>query len=111
MANPSQRACHSTVGVSGSQAGEPKLLERLGWALEQHRFGTHRFPRCTQSPCRIPYTQQGRTGGLWRSAGVMGLVAQTTNLLQAAGKLYDEMAADALLLLTETDLDWEAVRA
>jgi DNA integrity scanning protein DisA with diadenylate cyclase activity len=40
----------------------------------------------------------------------MGLAAQTYYLLKAARKLYEEMAADAVLLLTETDLDWDAVR-
>jgi diadenylate cyclase len=40
----------------------------------------------------------------------MGLAAQTNYLLKAARKLYEEMSADAVLLLTETDLDWDAVR-
>ncbi len=40
----------------------------------------------------------------------MGLAPQTINLLKAARQLYEEMTADAVLLLTETDLDWEMLR-
>ncbi|HLJ94272.1 MAG TPA: diadenylate cyclase [Gemmataceae bacterium] len=40
----------------------------------------------------------------------MGLPHQTVALLTAAQKLVKEMPADAVLLLTETNLDWEAVR-
>src|SRR5438309_645601 len=39
----------------------------------------------------------------------MGLPKQTVILLEAARQLVDSMPADAVLLLTETDLDWEAV--
>src|ERR1700688_1476506 len=39
----------------------------------------------------------------------MTLTAQTTALLKAARQLLDELAADAVLLLTETDLDWAEV--
>jgi DNA integrity scanning protein DisA with diadenylate cyclase activity len=41
----------------------------------------------------------------------MGLAPQTVALLQAARYLVEGMPADAVLLLTETDLDWQAVRA
>lgn len=37
------------------------------------------------------------------------LPTQTSVLLRAARQLVEELPADALLLLTETDLDWEAV--
>src|SRR5689334_21122934 len=50
------------------------------------------------------------TGYLAKITSVMGLAAQTNYLLKAARKLYEEMSADAVLLLTETDLDWDAVR-
>jgi diadenylate cyclase len=40
----------------------------------------------------------------------MGLPVQTVALLKAARQLADKMPADAVLLLTETDLDWEEVR-
>lgn len=40
----------------------------------------------------------------------MGLPHQTVALLKAAQQLVREMPADAVLLLTETNLDWEAVR-
>jgi DNA integrity scanning protein DisA with diadenylate cyclase activity len=40
----------------------------------------------------------------------MALPRQTVALLQAARQLYVELPADAVLLLTETDLDWSAVR-
>jgi DNA integrity scanning protein DisA with diadenylate cyclase activity len=40
----------------------------------------------------------------------MTLPRQTVALLQAARQLYVELPADAVLLLTETDLDWSAVR-
>jgi diadenylate cyclase len=40
----------------------------------------------------------------------MGLPRQTVALLKAAQQLVREMPADAVLLLTETNLDWEAVR-
>src|SRR5260370_666090 len=40
----------------------------------------------------------------------MGLAPQTVSLLQAAGQLTLSLPADAILLLTETDLDWPAVR-
>src|SRR5438270_9576531 len=39
----------------------------------------------------------------------MPLAPQTVALLQAARHLIQELPADAVLLLTETDLDWEAV--
>ena len=39
----------------------------------------------------------------------MPLPRQTIVLLQAARQLAEEMPADAVLLLTETDLEWEAV--
>jgi DNA integrity scanning protein DisA with diadenylate cyclase activity len=41
----------------------------------------------------------------------MGLPRQTVSLLQAARQLALELPADAVLLLTETYLDWDAVRA
>lgn len=40
----------------------------------------------------------------------MALPRQTVSLLQAAQQLASEMSIDAVLLLTETDLDWESVR-
>jgi DNA integrity scanning protein DisA with diadenylate cyclase activity len=40
----------------------------------------------------------------------MVLPRQTVALLQAARQLYVELPADAVLLLTETDLDWSSVR-
>jgi len=40
----------------------------------------------------------------------MALPRQTVALLQAARQLYVELPADAVLLLTETDLDWSTVR-
>src|SRR5919108_2140176 len=39
----------------------------------------------------------------------MGLTPQTIALLQAARQLVQELPADAVLLLTEMDLDWYAV--
>lgn len=39
------------------------------------------------------------------------LPAQTEHLLQAARQLYHNLAADAILLITEADLDWDGVRA
>jgi diadenylate cyclase len=39
----------------------------------------------------------------------MALAPQTVALLQAARHLIQELPADAVLLLTETDLDWRAV--
>lgn len=39
----------------------------------------------------------------------MALPLQTTILLRAARQLLDELSADAVLLLTETDLDWDEV--
>jgi diadenylate cyclase len=40
----------------------------------------------------------------------MALPRQTVALLQAARQLVESLPADAVLLLTETDLDWDAVR-
>jgi DNA integrity scanning protein DisA with diadenylate cyclase activity len=40
----------------------------------------------------------------------MGLANQTVALLRAAADLVAALPADAVLLLTETDLDWDAVR-
>jgi DNA integrity scanning protein DisA with diadenylate cyclase activity len=40
----------------------------------------------------------------------MGLPVQTVALLRAARQVVDKMPADAVLLLTETDLDWDEVR-
>jgi DNA integrity scanning protein DisA with diadenylate cyclase activity len=40
----------------------------------------------------------------------MGLAPQTVAMLQAARELVLGMPADAVLLLTETDLDWDEVR-
>jgi diadenylate cyclase len=39
----------------------------------------------------------------------MALSLQTSVLLKAARQLLDELSADAVLLLTETDMDWEEV--
>src|ERR1700722_18167095 len=39
----------------------------------------------------------------------MALRPQTVALLQAARQLVQALPADAVLLLTETDLDWDAV--
>jgi DNA integrity scanning protein DisA with diadenylate cyclase activity len=39
----------------------------------------------------------------------MGLPSQTVVLLKAAGQLANNLPADAVLLLTETNLDWDAV--
>ena len=39
----------------------------------------------------------------------MGMPRQTTVLLQTARQLVRELPADAVLLLTETNLDWDAV--
>jgi DNA integrity scanning protein DisA with diadenylate cyclase activity len=40
---------------------------------------------------------------------MMALPTQTVTLLKAARQLVDELPADAVLLLTETSLDWDAV--
>jgi diadenylate cyclase len=39
----------------------------------------------------------------------MALTLQTSVLLRAARQLLDELSADAVLLITETDLDWDEV--
>src|SRR5262245_28563662 len=39
----------------------------------------------------------------------MGLPRQTVAMLEAAPRLVHGLPADAVLLLTETDLDWDAV--
>src|SRR5476651_2500497 len=39
----------------------------------------------------------------------MALPSQTAALMTAAGRLLEDTAADAVLLMTETDLDWDAV--
>lgn len=41
----------------------------------------------------------------------MSLPSQTAALMNVARRLTDELPADAVLLLTETDLDWAAVHA
>jgi DNA integrity scanning protein DisA with diadenylate cyclase activity len=41
----------------------------------------------------------------------MGLAPQTVVLLQAARRLVEALPADAVLLFTEVDLDWDTVRA
>jgi len=46
---------------------------------------------------------------LKRSAATMGLPRQTVGLLEAARQLVQDMPADAVLLLTETNLDWDSV--
>ena len=40
----------------------------------------------------------------------MALPHQTVMLLKSARQLVQEMPADAVLILTETTLDWDAVR-
>src|SRR5581483_10483715 len=40
----------------------------------------------------------------------MALSPQTVSLLRAARQLVEQLPADAVLLLCETDLDWDAVR-
>src|SRR5215471_1372683 len=37
--------------------------------------------------------------------------AQTVGLLQAARQLYQSLPADGVLLLAETEMDWEGVRS
>src|SRR5437868_14485873 len=44
------------------------------------------------------------------SRGNMALALETVSLLKAASYLADELPADAVLLLTETNLDWDDVR-
>src|SRR5437660_3639706 len=39
----------------------------------------------------------------------MGLPVQTSVLMWAARQIADELPADSVLLLTETDLDWDEV--
>lgn len=46
-----------------------------------------------------------------RTTEIMALPRQTVSLLEAARQLTSLMPADAVLLLTETDLDWDNVRA
>src|SRR5215475_12676853 len=41
----------------------------------------------------------------------MGLAGQTITLLKTAGQLARNLPADAVLLLTEADLDWDLVYA
>ena len=41
--------------------------------------------------------------------GVMALPSQTAALMSVARRLADALPADAILLMTETDLDWDAV--
>ncbi len=43
--------------------------------------------------------------------GEAALPPQTVSLLKAARHLYTDLSADAILLVTETPLDWEEVRA
>src|SRR4051812_17120734 len=45
------------------------------------------------------------------SASLMALARQTVALLQAARQLATSLPAESVLLMTETDLDWSAVRA
>jgi diadenylate cyclase len=40
----------------------------------------------------------------------MGLAAQTVTLLKTAGQLARDLPADAVLLLTDADLDWDMIR-
>src|SRR5437868_9051338 len=44
------------------------------------------------------------------SRGNMALALETVSLLKAASYLADELPADAVLILTETNLDWDHVR-
>jgi DNA integrity scanning protein DisA with diadenylate cyclase activity len=44
-----------------------------------------------------------------RNGVTMGLAPQTVALLRTAGQLARELPADAVLLMTETDLDWDLV--
>src|SRR5262245_48033635 len=45
-----------------------------------------------------------------RLAVTMGLPRQTVVLLQSARQLLETLPADAVLLVTDTDLDWDEVR-
>src|SRR5262245_44248556 len=58
------------------------------------------------------------SAGRWTHRGnerttrhLMGLASQTIGLLRGAAALARELAADAVLLLCDTDLDWDAVTA
>jgi DNA integrity scanning protein DisA with diadenylate cyclase activity len=46
---------------------------------------------------------------LCRTQGAMPLPLQTQVLLKAAREMSEELPADAILFLTETDVDWDAV--
>src|SRR5262245_43788007 len=62
---------------------------------------------------RVRATGDSRTfnGAPRRTIGwIMALPVQTISLLEAARQLSKDLKTDAVLLLTETKLDWDAVR-
>src|SRR5439155_15757935 len=64
---------------------------------------------CPAPPCQVRYNNEANPNFSFPRS-VMALAPQTHNLVKAARQLFQEMSADAVLLLTETDMDWEAVR-
>jgi len=57
-----------------------------------------------------PLPRKGYTALVAPIASHMTLLTQTVGLIQAARHLCESMSADAILLLTEQNLDWAAVR-
>src|SRR5262245_48145674 len=55
---------------------------------------------------RFAHLYGAHAGRLW----IMALPAQTISLLEAARQLSKDLRTDAVLLLTETKLDWAEVR-
>jgi len=66
------------------------------------------FVTIKQLQCRAcGATQQPKA--LQSFLSLMSLPSQTAALMTVAGRLLEDTHADAILLMTETDLDWEAV--
>src|SRR3954454_1252334 len=78
--------------------------------MAEGRAGKRRRRDCRPSRCPLRWERRGRVPALRALHTVaMALRPQTLALLQAARQLAHQLPADAVLLLTATDLDWEAV--
>src|SRR5947209_583765 len=91
------------------QAQRAFVIPHSSFVIPHSSFVTH------SSLPRIGFAvtmSHGRRLRSWANIGiavVMALPRQTVVLLEMARHLYGEMPADAVLLLTETDLDWQTV--
>ena len=92
----------------------PLVGTRRGGELDVFRKKIPQILESPIAPALLTVTMTGHglplSGFDDRHRHPMGLAPQTISLFQAARHLVHTLPADAVLLYTETDLDWDAVQ-